>query len=272
MCWVFIVWENLYKIAVVARLAKDSWRLCKGHFTHEQRVRDHVTVRAQKKVSKGCPNTYSKYVAWSRTLKCSVKPYVTRPSTKYYFNEFCIRGHLRWIDDKSFWIQLLMLDGWGIRSYVVIPSLPNPGQCSGRFLDNITGQNLSIFKSHWLHVVIFWISFTRSQYILKVRFKMISNLPYVLNLNQLVIQDDPKLPKDNWSSWSYPNSGLGLTLTKPRLEISIKYKVQVPCPHLKIGKNFGREVRWPSPPVRSVCHTCQESVGSDMLNWSREST
>jgi hypothetical protein len=46
--------------------------------------RDHEIVGAQKKVIKGRQNR----VVWSRTLKCSVKSYVTGPSTKCYFNEF----------------------------------------------------------------------------------------------------------------------------------------------------------------------------------------
>ena len=61
-----------------------------GHFTKGPRAkcRDHEIVRAQKKVSKGRPKTTSKnHVVWSQTLKCSVKSYVTKSSTKCYFNE-----------------------------------------------------------------------------------------------------------------------------------------------------------------------------------------
>ena len=49
----------------------------------------HESVRAQKNVSKGHPKITSKTnVVWSRTLECSVKSYVTGPSTKCNFNEF----------------------------------------------------------------------------------------------------------------------------------------------------------------------------------------
>ena len=51
--------------------------------------RDNEILRAQKKVSKGHLNTHlQNHVLWSRTLKCTVKSYVTAPSTKCYFNEF----------------------------------------------------------------------------------------------------------------------------------------------------------------------------------------
>ena len=70
---------------------QESWKLgfhTKGHFTHEPRVVTMNFVRAQKKVSKGRPNTPPSCVVWSRIPKCSVKSYVTRPSTKCYFNKF----------------------------------------------------------------------------------------------------------------------------------------------------------------------------------------
>ena len=38
--------------------------------------------------SKVVPTHLQNLVVWSRTPKCSVKPYVTMPSTKGYFNEF----------------------------------------------------------------------------------------------------------------------------------------------------------------------------------------
>ena len=48
---------------------------------------DHEIVRAQKRLSKGCPNTP---VVWSRTLESTVKSYVIRYSTICYFNEFLL--------------------------------------------------------------------------------------------------------------------------------------------------------------------------------------
>ena len=60
-----------------------------AHFTHKPRaIRDHGIVTTQKKVSKGRPKTPQTHVLWSRTLKCSVKLYVTGPSTKCYSDEF----------------------------------------------------------------------------------------------------------------------------------------------------------------------------------------
>ena len=49
--------------------------------------RDHGIVRAQKKVSKGCPSTPPKLCSVVTDPECSVKSYVVRPSTKCYFIE-----------------------------------------------------------------------------------------------------------------------------------------------------------------------------------------
>ena len=50
--------------------------------------RDHGIIRAQKKVSNTVLRHLHIHVVWLRSLKCSVKSYVTAPSTEYYFNEF----------------------------------------------------------------------------------------------------------------------------------------------------------------------------------------
>jgi hypothetical protein len=55
--------------------------------------RDHVIVRARKERKKEkCPKAVLTHlqnrVVWTRALKCSVKPYVTGPSTECYFIEF----------------------------------------------------------------------------------------------------------------------------------------------------------------------------------------
>ena len=42
----------------------------------------------KRKCPKAVPTHLQHHVVWSRTLKCSVKSYVTGPSTKCYFNEF----------------------------------------------------------------------------------------------------------------------------------------------------------------------------------------
>ena len=59
-----------------------------GHFTHEPRA---LTMKLWEP-KRNCPKVVSWHlrihVVWSRTLKCTVKSYVTRPSTKCYFHEF----------------------------------------------------------------------------------------------------------------------------------------------------------------------------------------
>ena len=59
----------------------------------QAKSRDHEIVRAQNtsktwKCSKAIPTHLQNHEVWSRILKCNVKSYVTRPSTKCYFNEF----------------------------------------------------------------------------------------------------------------------------------------------------------------------------------------
>jgi hypothetical protein len=58
-----------------------------GPLNTRAKSHDHEVVRAQKKVSKAVPRHLQHHVVLSRTLKCSVKPYVTGLSTKCYFNE-----------------------------------------------------------------------------------------------------------------------------------------------------------------------------------------
>ena len=49
---------------------------------------DHESVRVQKKCSKAVPTNFQNHAVSLRALKCSVKSYVTCPSTKCYFNKF----------------------------------------------------------------------------------------------------------------------------------------------------------------------------------------
>ena len=62
--------------------------IAKGHFTHEPRA---VTMRfrePKRKCPKAVPtHLQTHHVAWSRTLECSVKLYVTKLSIKCSFNE-----------------------------------------------------------------------------------------------------------------------------------------------------------------------------------------
>ena len=65
----------------------SQW-IYKGHFTHEPRVMTMKLWEPERKCPKTVPRHLQNHVVWSQTLKCSVKPYVTTPSTKRYFNEF----------------------------------------------------------------------------------------------------------------------------------------------------------------------------------------
>ena len=56
--------------------------------THEPRAVTMKLWEPKRKCSKAVPTHLQNHVVWSRTLKCSVKSYVTEPSTKIYFNEF----------------------------------------------------------------------------------------------------------------------------------------------------------------------------------------
>ena len=55
-----------------------------------------------KEVSRGCPRHFQIHVVRSRVLKCRVKSYVIRPSTKWYFTEFLFMwGSLHMIKKKN---------------------------------------------------------------------------------------------------------------------------------------------------------------------------
>ena len=60
----------------------------KGHFTYKPRAMTMKFWDPKRKCSKAIPIHSQNYVVWSWALKCSVKSYVTGPSTKCYFNEF----------------------------------------------------------------------------------------------------------------------------------------------------------------------------------------
>ena len=67
--------------------------------------RNHEIVRAQMKVSRGCPNTSKHYVVWSRTLKCSVKSYVTGPQPNAISIHFYSCGSSHIIVRISQWLR-----------------------------------------------------------------------------------------------------------------------------------------------------------------------
>ena len=60
----------------------------KGHLTLEPRPVTMKLWEPKRKCPKAIPTHLPNRVVWSRTLECSVKSYVTRPSTKCYFNDF----------------------------------------------------------------------------------------------------------------------------------------------------------------------------------------
>ena len=65
-----------------------------SHFTHEPRAVTMKLWEPKRKCPKAAVPTHLQHhvVVWSWALKCSVKPYVTGPSTKCYFNEFSIHA------------------------------------------------------------------------------------------------------------------------------------------------------------------------------------
>jgi hypothetical protein len=62
--------------------------LTKAHFTHEPKVVTTKLWEPKRECPKAVPRHLYNHVVWSWILKCSVKPYVTGPSTKFYFNEY----------------------------------------------------------------------------------------------------------------------------------------------------------------------------------------
>ena len=60
----------------------------RAHFTHEPRAMTRKLWEPKRKCLKAVPRHLQNHVVWSRTLKCSVKSYVTMPSSKCYFCEF----------------------------------------------------------------------------------------------------------------------------------------------------------------------------------------
>ena len=61
------------------------WVNNKGHFTHEPRSATIKLWEPKRKCPKAVPRHLQNHVMWTRTLKCSVKPYVTGSSNKCYF-------------------------------------------------------------------------------------------------------------------------------------------------------------------------------------------
>ena len=62
--------------------------LVKGHFTPMPRVVTTKLGEPKRNCPKAIPRHLQYHVVWSWILKCSVKLYITGPSTKCSFNEF----------------------------------------------------------------------------------------------------------------------------------------------------------------------------------------
>ena len=59
-----------------------------GHFTHKPRAMTMDLWEPKRKGRKAIPRHLQNHVMWSRILNYSVKSFVTRPSTIWYFKEF----------------------------------------------------------------------------------------------------------------------------------------------------------------------------------------
>ena len=97
--------------------------LLSGLFTHEPRAVTMKSWEPIRKCPKAVPRHLQNHVLWSRTLKCSVKSYVTGPSTKCYnFNELLFMRILT--HDKNRTKQLLWTFGvpWSPNGFLL--SLP----------------------------------------------------------------------------------------------------------------------------------------------------
>ena len=56
-----------------------------GPLYTQAKSRDHEIVRAPKKCAMAIPRHFHNHVVWSRALKCSMKPYVTRALNRTLF-------------------------------------------------------------------------------------------------------------------------------------------------------------------------------------------
>ena len=78
----------------------------KGHFTHKPRAMTMKFWKPKRKCLKVVLTHLQNHVVWSQTLKCSVKPCVTGPSTEWYFNEYLFmrvftHDEIKWIDGSE---------------------------------------------------------------------------------------------------------------------------------------------------------------------------
>ena len=76
---------NLLSKTIHQSVSTDNYE---GHFTQEPRAVTMKLWEPKRKCPKAVPIHLQSHVLWSRTLKCSVKSFVTGPSAKCYFDEF----------------------------------------------------------------------------------------------------------------------------------------------------------------------------------------
>ena len=95
------------------------------------------------------PTHPQNHVVWSRTLKCSVKPYVIGPSTKCYFKcNFYSCGSSHMINVS---IQSVMISRFGVR--------PTFKRWFLKIIQVTMKHNpLTFWLGRWLLMVIWWVS------------------------------------------------------------------------------------------------------------------
>ena len=108
----------------------------KGHFTHEPRAVTMKLRKPKRKCPKAAQHNLQNHVVRSWILKCNVKSWVTRPSTKCYFNDFLFNRMNQWLwgfgvpwspgfvsglpPRGSFWNNPSDHETWSIRCHVGI--------------------------------------------------------------------------------------------------------------------------------------------------------
>jgi hypothetical protein len=86
----FFLSENIFVWFIWLPHACQIPYLPLGHFTREPRAVTMKLWEPNRKCSKAVPTHLQNHVAWSQTLECSVKAYVSGPLTKCYINEFLL--------------------------------------------------------------------------------------------------------------------------------------------------------------------------------------
>jgi hypothetical protein len=96
----------LRPVGIKFRPFANSVQDTKSHFTHEPKGVTMKLWEPKRKCREAVPTHLPNHVARSRTLKCSVKSYVTDPQPKCHFNEFLFMqvltlDKIKWINDSE---------------------------------------------------------------------------------------------------------------------------------------------------------------------------